>query len=98
MKCLNILSALFAFTAAGLWFMSARVKTPDHFAVHVSRPEAFGQPMGGHPMFGEYLGQAHSQDFAVLADALKKQSRLSAWAASSAACAAALQAIALILV
>ena len=98
MTCLNILSALFAFAAAELWLMSARVKTPDDFSVHVSRPDAFGQPLGGNPMFGEYIAQAHSQDFTVLADALKKQSRLSAWAASSAAVAAALQAIALILV
>jgi len=96
MRSLNILSALFAFVAAGLWLMSARVKTPDTFSVHVSRPDAFGQPLGGHPMFGEYIGQAHSQDFTALAEALKRQSRLSAWAASSAACAVALQAFALI--
>jgi hypothetical protein len=97
MRFLNILSALFAIVAAGLWLMSARVKTPDYFSVHVSRSDGFGQPLGGPPMFGEHIGQAHSQDFVVLADALKKQSRLSAWAASSAAGAAALQAIALML-
>jgi hypothetical protein len=95
MKYLNILSALFASAAAGLWLMSARVKTPDSFSIHVVRPD---RPIGDNLTHGTYMGHAHSQDFIVLADALKRQSRLSACAAICAACAAAMQGVAFIFV
>lgn len=96
MRFLNILSALFAFGAASLWLMSARVRTPGSFSVHVSRSDGFGEPLGGGPMFGKYIGHAHSEDFVTLASALKRQNSLSARAAVCAACAAALQGVTLI--
>ena len=72
------LSALFAIAAAVLWFVSAVVKTPTSFAIHVVRPDQ--QPMG-NPMGAIYVGQAYSEDLVSLANALKRQSKFSAWAA-----------------
>ena len=85
MHWLNIFSALFAFLAAIFWLLSTRVKTPEAFSVH-------GVSVGGD------VSSVHSKDFAILANALKKQSRFSAWAAMCAGCAAVLQAVELLLV
>ena len=79
MNTLTILSALFAIVAAVLWFITAMVKTPMSFAIHVARPNQ--QPMGGSPMGGTYVGQAYSEDLVSLTSALKRQSKFSAWAA-----------------
>jgi len=93
---LTILSALFAITAAALWFVSAVVKTPDRFAIHVVRPNGpMGRPLGGNPIGGTYVGQAHSSDLVALASALRRQSKFSAWAAGCAGISALLQAASL---
>lgn len=50
---LQYTSAFFAFFAAILWFVSAIVKTPTSFSIHVARPQGlFGQPLGGDPFGG----------------------------------------------
>lgn len=92
MNWLQILSITTAVAAAIFWFLSAVVRTPKSFAVHVVRAEGpMGQPMGG-PVGGTYVGQAYSNDFLELASALKRQSRLSALAAVFAGVSAGLQA------
>lgn len=90
MRYFNILSALFALAAAVHSLMSTWVKTPKTFSVHVVQPD---RPIGGNLAHGTYVGHAYSEDFITLADALKRQSRLSACAAGCAACSAALQAV-----
>jgi hypothetical protein len=98
MAWLNGASVLFAVAAAALWLWSARVKTPNGFSVHVVRSDStMGQPMGGNPLGGTYIGQAYSNDFAGLAHALRRQSKLSALAAICAGISAALQALVLAL-
>ena len=89
MSALTILSVLFAIAAATLWFVSAIVKTPTSFAIHVVRPQQ--QLLGGNPMGGTYVGQAYSEDLVSLANALKRQSRFSALAAFCAGISALLQ-------
>ena len=66
-------------------------KTPDSFSVHVVRPRE--APLGGNPMGGTYIGEAYSQDFTNLADALRRQSRLRADAAICAGTSALLQGV-----
>ena len=92
---LAIVSALFAFAAAVLWFFSAVVKTPKSFSIHVARPGLMGQPLGGNPLGGTYVGQAYSEDLIALASALRRQSRFSAWAAFCAGVSAIFQALSL---
>ena len=89
MNILSIIAAVLAVLAAVLWFMSAAVKTPDSFSVHVVRPRE--APLGGDPLGGTYIGQAHSQDFTNLANALRRQSRLSSYAAICAGASALVQ-------
>jgi len=91
---LSLLSAIFAAAAAALWFVSAVVKIPKHFSIHVVSPYA-GSGLGGSPLGGAYVGQAHSNDLIVLANALRRQSRYSAWAAGCAGVSALLQAASL---
>lgn len=92
MSTLTFLSAIFAIAAAALWFASAVIKTPERFAIHVVAPNStMGQPLGGNPLGGTYVGQAQSGDLVNLAHALRRQSRLSAWAASCAGVSAVLQ-------
>ena len=90
----NIVSAISAGAAAILWWLSARVKLPMSFNVHVVKPH--GGVLGGNPLEGTYMGHAHSDDFEFLAKGLAKQSRLSSRAAIAAATAAASQSIALL--
>jgi len=88
------LSAICAIAAAVYWLRSALVNTPDGFAVHVSKPDGFmGQPLGGGPLHATFIGTAHSSDFQALAEALKKQSKLSAIGAGFASGAAIFQVI-----
>jgi hypothetical protein len=94
MSVLTILSALFAIAAAVLWIFSAVVKTPTNFAIHVVRP--IQPPMGVNPLEGTYVGQAYSRDLISLANALKRQSKFSAWAAICAGISALLQTASLI--
>lgn len=94
MSNLQILSALAAIPAALLWFLSAVVKTPQSFSVHVVRPDS--PPLGGNPLSGEYVGQAYSNDLVNLANALRRQSRLSGWAALCASISAILQAVSIL--
>jgi hypothetical protein len=90
-------SILFAMAAAMLWWLSAIVKTPKSFAVHVVRPnDPMRLPLGGNPLGGAYVGNAYSKDFSVFTDALRRQSKLSALAAICAGVSAALQAVALL--
>jgi hypothetical protein len=94
MSILSLLSAIFAIAAAALWFLSAVIKTPEHFAIHVVNLGG-SKPIG--PIGGGYVDQAQSSDLIDLANALRKQSRLSAWAASCAGVSALLQAALLFL-
>jgi hypothetical protein len=90
---LTVFSALFAIAAALLWFVSAVVKTPNSFSIHVVRPDSsMGQPLGGNPQGGTYVGHAYSNDLVTLAKALRRQSKFSAWAAGCAGVSAILQA------
>ena len=89
MSAITILSALFAIFAAVLWFVSAVVKTPTSFGIYVVRP--FLPPMD--PLGATYIGQGYSEDLISLANALKRQSRFSAWAAICAGISAFLQAV-----
>ena len=94
---LTWVSALFAIVAAVLWFMSARVKTPESFSIHVVRSNSFiGQPIG-QPIGATFIGTAHSADLVELANGLRRQSKLSAYAAVCAAASAVAQAITLAL-
>ena len=98
MSILTILSALFAIVAALLWFISAMVKTPESFSIHVARPNSFmGEPLGGNPLGGTYVGQAHSSDLVTLANALRRQSKFSAWVAGCAGISAIMQAASLLI-
>jgi hypothetical protein len=54
------------------------VKTPTDFAIHVVHTS---KPMGGNPIGGTYVGQAYSEDLVSLANALRRQSKFSAWGA-----------------
>jgi hypothetical protein len=91
---LDILTAVFAIIAAVLWLKSAKIKTPENFSIYVVKPNQ--TPLGGNPMGGTYLGNAYSQDLTELAIALKKQSKLSANAASFAALSAMIQALSIL--
>jgi len=94
---LGSLSALAALVAAVLWLGSAVVKTPENFSIHVARADGrMGEPLGGHPLGGTYVGHGYSSDLIALANALRKQSRLSGYAAISAGVSAVLQAGALV--
>ncbi len=93
---LSALSAASALAAAVLWFRSSIIKTPESFSIHVARADGImGQPLG-QPLGGTYVGNAYSKDLVTLANALRKQSSLSGWAAGFAAVSAILQAGALI--
>ena len=92
---LAVVSALFAIVAAVLWFFSAVVKTPKSFSINVIRPDSMGLPFGGNPLGGTYVGQAYSEDLIALANALRRQSRFSAWAAFCAGVSAIFQTLSL---
>ena len=80
MAIVTCLSVVFAIAAAILWFVSARVNTPEFFHI-------ISVQVGGG------VGSGHSPDLEKLAEALKKQSKFSAWAAICAGESAILQAI-----
>lgn len=89
---ISLACAFFAFAAAALWLWSARIKTPEKFAIHVVRGTTWmQQPLGGGAIDAEFVGTAHSKDLVALANGLRRQSELSGWAAISAAVAAILQ-------
>jgi hypothetical protein len=96
MQWISYAAAAFAVLAAVLWFLSAWVKTPDRFSVQVVMGGALGGgALGGGPLGGGTAHPTTSPDLTHLALALKKQSKLSAWAASCAGVSAALGGIAL---
>jgi hypothetical protein len=84
---LTILSLLFAFAAAGLWWRSAVIKTPGHFHITVI---SGGAAMGSPTLFGS----GHSHELQALGAALSRQSRRSAWAAICAGVSTLCQAVA----
>jgi hypothetical protein len=88
-RYLNYTAAAFGFAAAVLWFVSAFVRTPSSFSVAVDISAATWDASVG--------GVGYSQDLSDLGDALKHQSRLSAYAAACAGMAAILGAAALTL-
>lgn len=94
MNYLTLLSAIFAVAAALFWFVSAVIQTPERFAITVVAPDSpMGQPLGGNPLGGIHVGQAYSADLIALANALRRQSKLSAWAAACAGISALLQTV-----
>jgi hypothetical protein len=84
----DIASAIFAFVAAFLWWLSARVKTPRQFVVISS---SFVDDIA--PIGGQISGVGSSPQLDELALALIRQSKLSAGAATCAGLAALCQAI-----
>lgn len=83
-------SMISGFVSAALWLLSANVKVPHTFEIHVV--EAQTCPIV-QPTSGDYIGQGHSPELEELSQALHHQSRISAWAASATAIAVACQAI-----
>jgi hypothetical protein len=81
------LSAGCAFVAALLWWLSARVKTPRDFNVHVHEAGTLGSLGGLTPL----LGHGFSPELSALGNALVRQSTFSAWAAGFAGASALLQ-------
>jgi hypothetical protein len=92
---LDILTGVFAFIAAYVWFKSAKVQTPDSFSIYVARP--YNSPLGDNPLNASYMGQGYSEDLTNLGESLSKQSKLSAKAATVAALAAIFQAASIII-
>ena len=89
---LDIASAVFAFGAALLWLLSAMVALPKDFPITVQITN-----VPDHLVIGPFQsGVGHSDQLDTLGSALKRQSRLSAFAAISAALAAICQAVGLI--
>ncbi len=89
-------STLFAVVAAGLWLKSATIQTPGSFPISVVRPHgAVGQPLG-QPLGATYIGHGHSPAMDELGEALRTQSKWSAYAALAAAVSAACQALAML--
>jgi len=68
--------------AAVFWIISATIKTPSSFSIHVVKPNQ--KPLG-EPLGGTYMGNAYSEDLKKLAKALRTQSK---WSAAAAICAA----------
>ena len=95
---IQIISAAAAIAAAVLWLLSARPRIPEpgQFPINVARPDG-GGPLGGNPLDGRYVGQGNSPQLqawaAAVFEAFARQSRLSAFAAASAAIAAIFQAL-----
>lgn len=87
---LNGISALFAISAALLWFCSARVKIPTKFPITVTSDKTIGDTRIG----GVVASSGSSKEINNMAKALIRQSNLSAAAAISAGIAAILQALA----
>jgi hypothetical protein len=85
MLCLKVAEVLFAGAAAGLWFTSAIIKTPNSFRIIVNS------------LFDPEMPVASSPELTTLANTLRRQSHLSASAAACAGGAATLQAVSLIL-
>lgn len=89
---LRCASAVFAVVAAVLWFKSAKVKTPSSFPVNVVQGDSFSQPFA-QPLGGTFVGQGYSPALNELGEALRRQSKWSAWAAGFAAVSALFQAL-----
>jgi hypothetical protein len=94
-KYADLASALFALGAAGLWIASAMVKTPKSFSVNVITVHAGDPEFPSAEVVGKGFGT--SAEMNDLGKALVRQSRLSAFAAGSAAIAALLQGLLAIL-
>jgi hypothetical protein len=86
---LEATSAVFAVSAALLWLHSATVKLPKQFPIIVSTPAVPSHLVIG----GMHEGYGKSDELDALGEALIKQSRYSAYAASCAALSALLQAL-----
>ena len=84
MRAASALSALFGALAALFWLRSAQVPTPAKF------PEVTATPIEG-------IRIGNSKELQELADALQRQSKLSAVAATFAALSVALQAVGILL-
>jgi hypothetical protein len=78
MTYVSYAAAGFGLLAAGFWLWSSIVPIPERFNIAVVRGDS---PVGGHPLGATFVGTAHSGDFLVLANALKRQSRLNSIAA-----------------
>jgi len=68
---------------------------PSSFSIDVVKPD--GEPIIENPMEGTYMGQAYSKDLVKLAQALRRQSKLSSRAAIFASSSAILQIISFML-
>lgn len=88
-KYADLASALFALGAAVLWIASAKVKTPKSFSIDVITVHNGDAEIPSGEVVGGGFGT--SPELNDLGNALVKQSKLSAFAASSAAIAAGLQ-------
>ena|SRR5271166_2793479 len=90
--CLDIASAIFAFIAAVLWFLSARIKMPREFPILVTSSHFADSEI---PSAGEVHSVGSSKQLDDLGRAVIKQSALSSYAAGYAAVAAVCQGLAI---
>lgn len=92
---LQYASAAFAFFAAILWYLSARVKIPETFSNTVFRAGSFQAKWlsNGFPN-SQIVGQGESTEFTELGRALTQQGTWSKRAAACACAAALLQGVA----
>ena len=85
---LDFLTAIMAIIASVIWYRSAKIKTSSKFTMYSTQT---------HTGFGEAVVVGNSPDLEKFAEALSKQSDLSAKAASFAAASAMAQSIAVVL-
>jgi len=94
MPVIKCASAVFAIAAAILWFVSARIKTPESFSIHVARAGTLqGQLLAGGVIGSQYAGHGYSPELTALGESMCRQSKWSAAAAVCAGIAAILQAV-----
>lgn len=97
---LMLFSAVTAIVAAFFWWKSAKVETPDSFPFYVvqHREMPLGVGRDGSMLDGgKFIGNAYSDNINKLADALKKQSKMSSIGAIFAAISALLAGLSTIL-
>ena len=92
---LDSITVIAAVLASLLWFKSSIIKTPQSFSIHVVKPDE--DALLGKPLDGTYMGQAFSDDLRELADNLRRQSKLSSYAAIFAGLSAFMQAMSIII-
>jgi hypothetical protein len=90
-------SVIAGFGAAWLWLKSATPPSSTTFSITVTRSDSpMGQPLGGGPLGGTYVGHGYSPELNQPGTDLANQSKLSARAARVTAASVFLQALAVL--